>query len=139
VHGDYRLDNMIFDPTAARVLAVLDWELSTLGDPVADFAYHLIKYRMASGGVRGLQGADLAALGLPTEREYVAAYCSRRGIVEIGDLEYYLAFCAFRLAGICHGIAGRAARGTAVSPQAKKYAAQVEPLAELAWQTAQRV
>lgn len=139
VHGDYRLDNMIFDPTAARVLAVLDWELSTLGDPVADFAYHLMKYRMASGGVRGLQGADLAALGLPTEREYVAAYCSRRGIVEIGDLEYYLAFCAFRLAGICHGIAGRVARGTAVNPQAKKYAAQVEPLAELAWQTAQRV
>ena len=139
VHGDYRLDNMIFDSAAKRVLAVLDWELSTLGDPVADFAYHLMKYRLASGGVRGLQGVDLAALGLPTEREYVAAYCSRRGIAEIGDLEYYLAFCAFRLAGICHGIAGRVARGTAVSPQAKKYAAQVEPLAELAWQTAQRV
>jgi len=139
IHGDYRLDNMIFDSAAKRVLAVLDWELSTLGDPVADFAYHLMKYRLASGGVRGLQGVDLAALGLPTEREYVAAYCSRRGIAEIGDLEYYLAFCAFRLAGICHGIAGRVARGTAVSPQAKKYAAQVEPLAELAWQTAQRV
>lgn len=139
VHGDFRLDNMIFAGDAPRVRAVLDWELSTLGDPVADFAYHLMKYRMASGGVRGLQGADLEVLGLPSEREYVAAYCDRRGIPELGDLEYYLAYCAFRLAGICHGIAGRVQRGTAVSPQAKKYAAQVEPLAELAWQTAQRV
>ncbi len=139
VHGDYRLDNMIFDSAAKRVLAVLDWELSTLGDPIADFAYHLMKYRMASGGVRGLQGADLAALGVPTEREYVAAYCSRRGIAEVGNLEYYLAFCAFRLAGICHGIAGRVTRGTAVGAQAKQYAAQVEPLAELAWQTVQRL
>lgn len=138
VHGDYRLDNMIYDPQALSVRAVLDWELSTLGDPTADFAYHLMKYRMPSGGVRGLLGADLEALGLPTEREYVAAYCSRRGISELLNLEYYLAYCAFRLAGICHGIAGRVQRGTAVSPQARKYAAQVEPLAELAWQIAER-
>ena len=139
VHGDYRLDNMMFDRTAPRVVAVLDWELSTLGDPLADFAYHLMMYRMASGGVRGLLGVDLEALGLPTEREYVAAYCARRGIGDLPSLEYYLAFCMFRLAGICHGIAGRVQRGTAVSPEARKYAAQTEPLAELAWQTAQRV
>jgi aminoglycoside phosphotransferase (APT) family kinase protein len=139
VHGDYRLDNMIFDAAEPKVIAILDWELSTLGDPVADFAYHLMMYRMASGGVRGLYGADLDELGLPAEREYVVAYCTRRGIDELPMLEYYLAFCAFRLACICHGIAGRLHRGTAVSPEAKKYAAQVEPLAELAWRTASRV
>lgn len=138
IHGDYRLDNMMFDRTAPRVIAVLDWELSTLGDPIADFAYHLMMYRMASGGVRGLLGTDLESIGLPSERAYVAAYCARRGLSELPALEYYLAFCMFRLAGICHGIAGRVQRGTAVSPEAKKYAAQVEPLAELAWQTAQR-
>jgi len=139
VHGDYRLDNLVFERTAPRVVAVLDWELSTLGDPLADFAYHLMMYRMASGGVRGLLGVDLDSLGLPPERDYVAAYCTRRGIDALPALEYYLAFCMFRLAGICHGIAGRVQRGTAVSPEARRYAAQTAPLAELAWQTAQRV
>ena len=139
VHGDFRLDNMIFDATQPRVLAVLDWELSTLGDPLADFAYHLMMYRMASGGIRGLLGADLAGLGLPAEDEYVALYCARRGLDGLPMLEYYLAFCAFRLACICHGIAGRVHRGTAVSPEAKKYAAQVEPLAALAWGIAEQV
>jgi aminoglycoside phosphotransferase (APT) family kinase protein len=139
VHGDYRLDNMIFDAAGPRVIAILDWELSTLGDPIADFAYHLMMYRMASGGIRGLLGADLDGLGIPGEREYVAAYCARRGIDALPALEYYLAFCAFRLACICHGIAGRLQRGTAVSPEAKNYAAQVEPLAELAWRTASRI
>lgn len=138
VHGDYRLDNIMFARHTPRVVAVLDWELSTLGDPIADFAYHLMMYRMPSGAVRGLCGADLGALGLPAEQEYVAAYCARRGVSELPSLEYYLAFCMFRLAGICHGIAGRVQRGTAVSPEARKYAAQTTPLAELAWQTAQR-
>lgn len=138
IHGDYRLDNMMFERESPKVIAVLDWELSTIGDPIADFAYHLMMYRMTSGGVRGLLGVDLDAAGLPSEREYVAAYCARRGIAELPSLEYYLAFCMFRLAGICHGIAGRVQRGTAVSPQAKKYAAQAEPLAELAWNTAER-
>lgn len=138
VHGDYRLDNMMFDASGSRVIAVLDWELSTLGDPIADFAYHLMMYRMPSGGVRGLLGVDLKTINLPDEREYVAAYCARLGLAGLPDLEYYMAFCMFRLAGICHGIAGRVQRGTAVSPEAKKYAAQVEPLAELAWQTATR-
>lgn len=138
VHGDYRLDNMMFEPTSPRIVAVLDWELSTLGDPIADFAYHLMMYRMPSGGVRGLLGVDLKSLDLPDEREYVAAYCARLGHTGLPTLEYYMAFCMFRLAGICHGIAGRVQRGTAVSPEAKKYAAQVQPLAELAWQTALR-
>lgn len=138
VHGDYRLDNIMFDRNSSRVAAVLDWELSTLGDPIADFAYHLMIYRIAYGGVRGLAGADIVALGLPSEREYVEAYAARRGMGELPSLEYYLAFCMFRLAGICHGIAGRVQRGTAVSPEAKKYAAQAAPLAELAWRTAQK-
>lgn len=136
VHGDYRLDNLMFHQHEPRIVAVLDWELSTIGDPIADFAYHLMAYRMASGGVRGLFGKDLQELGLPLEREYVEAYCVKRGLDDIPHLNYYLAFCMFRLAAICHGIAGRAKRGTAVSPEAKKYAAQVEPLAELAWRTA---
>jgi len=138
VHGDYRLDNMMFNVDASRVLAVLDWELSTLGDPIADFAYHLMMYRMPSGGVRGLQGIDLKELGIPAEKEYVARYCARLGLEGLPDLEYYMAFCLFRLAGICHGIAGRVQRGTAVSPEAKNYAAQVAPLAELALKTALR-
>ncbi len=138
VHGDYRLDNMMFNVDASRVVAVLDWELSTLGDPMADFAYHLMMYRMPSGGVRGLQGIDLAELGIPSEDDYVARYCASRGLDGLPDLEYYMAFCLFRLAGICHGIAGRVQRGTAVSPEAKKHAAQVGPLAELALKTALR-
>ena len=138
VHGDYRLDNMMFDLGATRVIAVLDWELSTLGDPIADFAYHLMMYRMPSGGVRGLLGVDYVSLGIPDEKEYVRRYCARLGLDGLPTLEYYIAFCLFRLAGICHGIAGRVERGTAVSPEAKKYAAQVNSLAELAWQTASR-
>ncbi|MFZ9873255.1 MAG: phosphotransferase family protein, partial [Steroidobacteraceae bacterium] len=90
------------------------------------------------GGVRGLLGVDYASLGIPDEKEYVRRYCSRLGLDGLPALEYYMAFCLFRLAGICHGIAGRVERGTAVSPEAKKYAAQVNPLAELAWQTATR-
>lgn len=136
VHGDYRLDNLMFDRSAPRIGAVLDWELSTIGEPLADFAYHLMIYRMASGGVRGLYGVDLGALGIPSEQQYVAAYCARRGLDDIPDLTYYLAFCMFRLAAICHGIGARVHRGTAVNPEAAKYAAQVEPLAELALQTA---
>lgn len=137
VHGDYRLDNLIFASQDARIGAILDWELSTIGDPIADFAYHLMVFRIGTGGVRGLAGVDLGASGLPSEREYVAAYCARRAINGIDQLEFYLAFCMFRLAAICHGIRGRVMRGTAVSPDARNYAAQTESLAELAWQTAE--
>lgn len=137
LHGDFRLDNLMFDRHAPRVIGVLDWELSTIGDPLADFAYNLMIYRIDSGGVRGLGGVDLTALGLPDEREYIEAYCAHRGLTALPNLPYYLTYCLFRLTGICHGIAGRVQRGTAVSPQAKLYAAQVGPLSALAWRTAQ--
>ncbi len=138
VHGDFRIDNLIFDPTEPKVIAIMDWELSTIGDPLADFAYHLMTYRMSSSSVRGLLGADLPALGIPSEDDYVKAYCQRRGLDAVPHLDFYVAFCMFRLAAIFHGIRGRVARGTAVSPQARKYAAEVEGMAAAAWAQAER-
>ena len=138
VHGDFRMDNLIFHPTKPRVLAIMDWELSTIGDPLADFAYHLMTYRMSSASVPGLLGRDPAALGLPSEEDYVRAYCRRRGFADVPHLDFYMAFCMFRLAAILHGIRGRVARGTAVSPQAQKYAAEVEGMAKAAWAQAER-
>jgi aminoglycoside phosphotransferase (APT) family kinase protein len=134
VHGDYRCDNAIFHPSEPRVLAILDWELSTIGHPVADFAYHLTMYRLPSTAFPGLLGKDLGALGIPSEQEYVAAYCRRTGREQLEHLDFYIVFCLFRLVAIFHGIRGRVARGTAVSAKARDYAAQVENLAELAWQ-----
>jgi aminoglycoside phosphotransferase (APT) family kinase protein len=133
VHGDYRIDNMMFDRDSSRVIAVLDWELSTLGNPIADFAYHLMMYRLRSAVIPGLAGADLESLGLPEEKEYVRWYCSRRKMSEIPHLDFYLAFCMFRLAGIFHGIRGRVSRGTAASAVARRYADEVESMAALAW------
>jgi len=138
VHGDFRIDNMMFANDAPQVIGVLDWELSTIGNPLADFAYNFMMYRIQSAAIPGLRGFDLQALGLPSERDYIACYCERRGISEIVGLDYYVAFCMFRLAGIFHGIRGRVERGTAVSPQARKYAAEVESMAELAWQQAEQ-
>jgi len=132
VHGDFRCDNMIFAPGEPRVLAVLDWELSTLGDPLADFVYHLLMYRMPAGLFTGLAGLDLAALGIPSEDDYVAAYCRRTGRSHVPDLDYLIVFVMFRLAGILHGIRGRVARGTASSAHAAAMSAQLEPLADLA-------
>jgi aminoglycoside phosphotransferase (APT) family kinase protein len=132
VHGDFRCDNMIFAPSEPRIAAVLDWELSTLGDPVADFVYHLLMYRMPAGMFTGLKGVDFAKLGIPHEEEYVAAYCRRTGRHGLPHLDYLMVFVIFRLAAICHGIRGRLARGSASSAHAEATAALTEPLAELA-------
>jgi aminoglycoside phosphotransferase (APT) family kinase protein len=138
VHGDFRCDNLVFHPSEPRVLAILDWELATLGDPLADFAYYLMVYRMPEAGVPGLAGLDLAALNLPAEEACVEAYCLRTGRSGIADLDFYIAFNLFKLAAVLHGIRGRVLRGTAAGARARHFAEKVEPLAELAWQQAER-
>jgi aminoglycoside phosphotransferase (APT) family kinase protein len=138
IHGDFRCDNMIFHATEPRILAVLDWELSTLGHPLADFSYHLMMYRMPASIFTGLAGLDLPALNIPSEADYVAAYCRRTGRGGIDNLDFYAAFNMFRLAAILHGIKGRLVRGTAASAHAGKMVEGLEPLAGLAWEQARR-
>jgi aminoglycoside phosphotransferase (APT) family kinase protein len=138
VHGDYRLDNMILHPSEPRILAVLDWELSTLGDPMGDFTYHLMNWVMPAGQRSGLAGLDLPALGIPTMDEYVAMYCERTGRAGIADLDWYFAYNMFRLAAILQGIVGRVRDGTAASAHAEANAERVKPLAQAAYAFAQR-
>jgi aminoglycoside phosphotransferase (APT) family kinase protein len=135
VHGDYRLDNMIFHPHEPRVLAVVDWELSTLGHPLADFSYHVMAWRIPTGENRGLAGVDLAALGIPTEAEYLASYCQRTGRagVEPRVWEFCMAYNLFRIACIRQGILRRVVDGTAASRHAREAGAKARETAELGW------
>ncbi|HXY76087.1 MAG TPA: phosphotransferase [Steroidobacteraceae bacterium] len=135
VHGDYRMDNMIFHPSEPRVLAVVDWELSTLGHPLADFSYHVMLWRVGAGEVRGLAGIDLHALGIPTESEYVATYCARTGRagIEPRAWEFCMAYNLFRIASIRQGIMRRVLDGTAASRHAREAGGRARATAELAW------
>ncbi|WP_454884103.1 phosphotransferase [Sphingomonas oryzagri] len=138
VHGDFKPDNMVFHPTEPRVIAVLDWELSTIGDPVADFAYNVMMYRMPAGLANAVISPDPVSRGLPGEADYVAAYCRRTGRESLPHLTYYIAFNMFRLAAIVHGIHGRMLRGSASSAHAHVAIKRLVPLAEAAWEQAQR-
>jgi len=136
VHGDYRLDNMVMHATEPRVIAVLDWELCTLGHPLADFSYHLAPWRLPEFAFNGFADRDMAGTGIPTQDEYTAAYCKRTGRDGIGNLDFYMAYNVFRLAAILQGIAGRVRDGTASSQHAAATAAAVQPLAQMSWEFA---
>ncbi len=139
VHGDYRMDNVMFHPTEPRILAVLDWELSTLGHPLADFSYHCMTWRLTPGQFRGMLGVDFKALGIPTEQEYVAAYCRRTGRDHIPNWDFYMAYNMFRLAGILQGIMGRVNDGTAASAHALEQGKRARPMAEAGWQQVEKI
>ncbi len=139
VHGDFRLDNVIFAADRPELLAVLDWELSTLGQPLADFAYSCLPYRFSPQSFSGLLGLDLQSLGIPEEAEFVRRYCERTGRSGLPDMDFYMAFNMFRLAAILHGILGRVKRGTASSDHAANQGAFAQTLAELAWKEVEKM
>ena len=141
VHGDYRLDNTVFHPTEAKMLAVLDWELSTLGEPLADFSYHCMSWHIPPGKFRGIEGLPLEELGIPGEREYVEMYFKRTGRKGVSPSvwDYYMAYNLFRIAAICQGIAKRVVEGTAASEHARDAGARARPLAELGWAQVEKI
>jgi aminoglycoside phosphotransferase (APT) family kinase protein len=139
VHGDYRIDNTIYHATEPRMMAVLDWELSTLGHPLADFAYHCMYWRLLPGEFRGIAGLDYKALGMPTEEEYVEAYCRRTGRTRIDHWDFYMAYNMFRLAGILQGIMGRVVDGTAASAHAMEQGKRARPMAEAGWRQVEKM
>ena len=142
VHGDYRLDNLVFDSDKSELVAVLDWELSTLGHPLADFSYHCMAWHIPQGMFRGMGGLDLAALGIPAEAHYIGQYCERTGLATPRQLQqdwnFYMAYNMFRIAAILQGIAKRAQTGIASSTDAHASGAGAKPLAELAWSYASK-
>jgi aminoglycoside phosphotransferase (APT) family kinase protein len=141
VHGDYRLDNAIFHPREPRILAVLDWELSTLGDPLADFAYHCMSWHIPPGQFRGIAGLDLPSLGIPSEADYVARYCERtkRKTIDPSHWDFYIAYNLFRIAAILQGILKRVVDGTAASAHARDAGMRAKPMAELGWKQVEKI
>ena len=132
VHGDYRMDNLVFHKTEPRVIGVLDWELSTIGDPLADFAYDAMSWRITPELFRGVAGIDFAGLGIPDEPAYLAAYCRRTGRDGVAAWDFYMVYSLFRIAAILQGIAKRAIDGTAASADAAEQGRLARPLAEQA-------
>tara|TARA_Y100000590_G_scaffold439616_1_gene563865 strand:- start:423 stop:1439 length:1017 start_codon:yes stop_codon:yes gene_type:complete len=133
VHGDFRIDNIIFHPTKSKIIGIIDWEISTLGNPIADFAYHVMIWRLSKNEFRGLRGQNLSEIGIPEENEYLKNYMENTGRKELLNWNFYIAYNMFRMAAILQGIRGRARAGTASSSEAEKMGNLVLPLAKAAW------